>query len=172
MDYTDDRCMTSFTDGQFIRMKAAWKFYRRPSQRAPPSMSPTISDRCRDDENTPFLFSFENKVSVLKKCAWLKKRGKKARNSFCKFRVTNTDIHKSPQIVCPETCNSCDLCYENSLSMFYFQKPNGKPRIKKCKWLAKAKNRNNLCRKTNRSKNYGPAREVCPQTCRSNNCSR
>ena len=83
MDYTDDTCMNRFTEGQFIRMKQAWRYYRMPHQK---TESPTVSSSCEDNKYVPFLFSNVDKVSSLKRCAWLSKRTEKTIKSFCKFR--------------------------------------------------------------------------------------
>merc|ERR1712242_85456 len=60
-----------------------------------------------------------------------------------------------------------DECVDKEGKFFLKQKRNGQPVLKKCAWLGKKNEskRNNICSKTERHGEFGPAQEVCPKTC-------
>jgi len=130
-----------------------------------PSAAPSTNS-CSEDKSENFVHSL-NKSGKLKtkNCKWLQKKGVKAL-SYCKKKVAVTEDINSPQYTCRVTCDSCDPCYQNKKSKFFYKKnKKGKVLLKDCKWLEKVKNPGSICKKTGSNAGYGPASSVCPKVC-------
>jgi len=174
MDYTDDACMDKFTLGQFTRMGSLWEIYR--SDRTTGPTSPTSAPQkdptdCTDNAATQFLMNEIEKEDgtidvTARSCDWLKSQSSRRKKICNNKRDCNADFG-SAQDSCPETCEFCGACDENKRGLFFLQKFNGAPVIKKCSWLAKQtkSKRTKFCKNTESGSCHGLASEVCPSTC-------
>merc|ERR1719469_700287 len=67
---------------------------------------------------------------------------------MCSKNTRGTTTHHTAERVCPQTCNSCDKCYQNpNTRVFMGLKPNGNPfKTVQCKKIADVnENRKKLC---------------------------
>mmetsp|Transcript_34963 Transcript_34963/g.80864 ORF Transcript_34963/g.80864 Transcript_34963/m.80864 type:complete len:91 (+) Transcript_34963:305-577(+) len=74
------------------------------------------------------------------------------------------------EVTCQKSCDSCDACYENSKSKFFYSFTNDQPNYQTCKWLKKHKKKDQICAMDDSFDGYGPAKEICPKTCGSQVC--
>ena len=128
------------------------------------SQSPTTN--CVENKSEKFLFTVTKKGKIkTKTCNWLKKKGNKALK-ICKSKVAVTEKYNSPQYTCRVTCESCDPCYQNEKSKFFYKKnKKNKVLLKNCSWLGNYKNPGSICKKDATNEGYGSASKVCPQVC-------
>mmetsp|Transcript_28051 Transcript_28051/g.56197 ORF Transcript_28051/g.56197 Transcript_28051/m.56197 type:complete len:394 (-) Transcript_28051:517-1698(-) len=138
-----------------------------PSSTASSSPSSTVPECTENKDDIFFLKKNKNKT-----CFWL--ANSKQKNTICSKKVNYGPDHGPAQAVCLATCVSCDSCYENKKSKFYFGKIDGTPVYKRCKALAAIKNKNRIikfCSSKNKThKGYGPPKAVCPTTCSVGSC--
>ena len=130
-----------------------------------PTKAPTTTN-CLEDDSKPFLLSISKKGNIkTQTCGWLKKKGDKALE-ICKKKVAVTEEYNSPQYACRVTCESCDPCYQNDKSKFFYKKnKKGNVILKTCKWLGERNNPDKFCKKDQSSEGYGPANVICPKVC-------
>lgn len=132
-----------------------------------PSKSPT--NPCTQNEDDKFLFKGTVGLDARKKtCDWLSNKSKKKVKDICTKKTQFSGNLKPAEIICEETCESCDVCFENSTgkSIFFFKfARNGNPEYRNCKWLQKSNKAEKYCGKRESNEGRGPPGEVCPQTC-------
>ena len=149
--------------------------------------TPGSSSGCTQQNASDKFYYKTNKKKgkeVTKKCSWLEKQKEKKKLKICsKFieHVATTTgeeeeedkVTAPAQDVCQQSCNSCAVCYENTRSRFFTgkYKDGTTPVSMKCKALQKKSEnkKETLCAMTEVNI-YGPAKEVCPQTCESGGC--
>jgi len=112
-----------------------------------------------------------NDKDIFKTCTWLEGKGDRKKANICKKKIKHLasgDVTEPAQDVCQKSCDSCHPCYENARSKFFTGNYNnaGNPKSMTCKKLRKESDakRNEYCAMTETDL-YGPAGEVCPQTC-------
>jgi len=131
-----------------------------------PTPSPSTTN-CSENSSEKFLYKKNKKGKyVTKTCGWLKDKGTKI--NICKNKVAATEKYDSPQYTCRVSCNSCDRCYENENSRFFYKKnkKSNKVILKNCKWLKNKRDKiNAICKKNITNGGYGPAKKVCPMVC-------
>jgi len=88
---------------------------------------------------------------------------------MCAKNTRGTADHHTAERVCPQTCNSCDKCYQNpNTRVFMGLKPNGKPfKYAQCKKIANntEKRIKKLCAIPEGDATYQSPSEGCPQLC-------
>jgi len=138
------------------------------------SSPPTGLDSCSDTSGTRFLLKSREKEgnvqATVKSCDWLKNiESKKKRTNICNKRTKCYEDYGSAEDTCPETCNACNPCDENSNSRFYHKTyKRGKVSSKPCSWLATKNDeqREKACQTSvPPGVCYGSAMEVCPISC-------
>jgi len=138
------------------------------------SSPPTKLDSCSEDSGARFLMKIKKKNGEIKvevkSCNWLRKLTKeKKRTKICERKVLCYEEYGSAMDTCTETCDSCDPCFENSRSKFYYRtNKSGKVLTKPCSWLASLDNEilEKTCQKSVQTGVcYGSAMEVCPKSC-------
>jgi len=112
----------------------------------------------------------DNGVAKKMTCRKLAKKDPDEIEEICKENVLHTEEYKAAQVICLETCNSCDICYENENTKVQIGKPN-KPKYKTCKKLKKdsEKKIKKYCKKEGDNL-YPSAMDGCPQTCKNYSC--
>jgi len=132
---------------------------------ATPSAAPTTG--CSENASDKFLHSINKKGRVkTKNCAWLQKKKSAAASKYCKKKVNVTEKFNSAQYTCRATCKSCDPCYQNDNSKFFYKKDKkGRVLLKNCKWLKGLGNPKKVCKSKASHQGYGPATSVCPKVC-------
>jgi len=139
-----------------------------------PSMTPTkVPNKCIDKE-VKFFYKKQKKRFLLKTCKWLLTKNKKQRKKICSKYVDYFSKKKKTygpaEVTCQKSCDSCDACYENSKSKFFYSFTNDQPNYQTCKWLKKHKKKDQICAMDDSFDGYGPAKEICPKTCGSQVC--
>jgi len=138
------------------------------------SPTPTGSDSCSDSTSDRFLLKSRNRGGSVqytsKSCNWLRKL-KKAdkRIRICSRKTKCHEDYGSAEDTCPETCNTCEPCDQNSDSRFYY-KTNKRDKVisKSCSWLDDRLDdqREKACQTSvPPGVCYGSAMEVCPISC-------
>ena len=132
---------------------------------ATPSAAPTSA--CSENASDKFLHTINKKGKVkTKNCAWLQKKKSAAASKYCKKKVNVTEKYNSAQYTCRATCKSCDPCYQNDNSKFFYKlDKSGKALLKNCKWLKKLGSAKKICKSNASHEGYGPAKSVCPKVC-------
>jgi len=135
--------------------------------------------KIRTDDNTRIPYG------VLQTCAWLEQLPEGEKADICESKVSyhqgkayesgtawrDTDLEGTfgpAQKLCKDTCNSCDSCYENSSSKWFWKvKSNGNAVQKDCDWLADRRDtlKDGHCASTVTFEGYQPASVECPVTC-------
>jgi len=139
-----------------------------------PSMPPTGS--CNENPKAKFLWRKKMKNGNLKiskrSCRWLGKKNENKIASFCKKKNKCHEDFGSAEDTCPDTCASCDPCYERETALFFVKK-NKKEKhvVRNCGWLDGRDNKELLCQNTFVEGCYGLASEVCPGTCSVQQCT-
>jgi len=129
-----------------------------------PTSIPTSNSLCTQDDNEKFAYS----PTKLKTCGWLSGKSEGKQRKICQHKVKFSETHSPSENVCEESCNSCDLCFENPTGKSYFFlkfNKKGKAKYKTCKWLKKSTRVTKHCEKIESNESRGPPKEVCPVTC-------
>jgi len=123
---------------------------------------------CHEDENGVFALKVvKDEAKKTMTCSALAVH--KMSSKMCaKNTKGTTDLH-SAERVCPQTCNSCDKCYQNPNTRVYMgKKPNGTPfKTVQCKKIADVNEnrKKKLCNIPEEDATYQSPMEGCPQMC-------
>jgi len=141
-------------------------------------------DPCKFDvekDNSKFLRGRKGGRTKIRSCGWLKKRKEKFRSRLCTKEVhyseniTTGKVFAPPQIACPDTCASCDKCFENPKTKYTHKVGEGDtPAVyKTCKWLAKKSPEKvkDICNKFESVGGYPTPIKACPVTCGLDTCA-
>ena len=111
---------------------------------------------------------------------WLKSKKEAHRTRLCSRHVdyfentTTGEVLAPPQIVCPDTCASCDRCYENPKTKYTHKVNQGDTPVvlKTCKWLARKSPEkvNEICNRFESVGGYPTPMNACPITCGLDTC--
>lgn len=193
MDYTDDCCMYTFSQGQIDRMVDQARQYRNlegsnPDDDGSGGDDTTGDDGTGDDDDSVDCVdetSYGHNVrrngrTKVKDCAWLAGKSDLKIRKFCekkqKYGEQNGVIYKPPAEACRFTCDaavkSCDECYQSAQGRFYYGlKSNGKEKTRKCGWLndQSSETITEIC-ESGESGIYPTAADACPVTCNTGLC--
>jgi hypothetical protein len=137
-----------------------------------PSDCTTDDSGCTQNGSDAFFVKINKKGKpMLRNCDWLASSSNKS--NICNKKVNYYDSYSPAQDICQATCESCDVCYQNNRSKFYFRTTNsGAVKTKKCMWLIKRDSEtiSDICSSEESSGGYGPASLQCPVTCSSSQC--
>jgi ferredoxin len=134
------------------------------SPTALPSESPTApSNGCKDGDS---FYLVAGSRALTKTCSWLK-----TRTQYCsiwmKWGEINGIVYGPPAFACQEACDSCDPCYQQEKTMFYYKNEN---EVKTCSWLDMQSNRGDICSEVETDGVYPSASEACPSSCGVGSC--
>jgi len=142
-----------------------------------------IPDPCEFDVekgNSKFLRGRKDGSTKIRTCGWLKKRKDKLRSRLCTKQVhyfeniATGEVLTPPQIACPDTCASCDKCFENPKTKYTHNVKEGDtPTVyKNCKMLAKRSPEKvkQICNRFQSAGGYPTPIKACPVTCGLDTC--
>jgi len=141
-----------------------------------------IPDPCEFDveqDTSKFLRGRKDGSTKIRTCGWLKKRKDKGRSRLCTRQVhyfenvATGEVLAPPQIACPDTCASCDLCFENPKTKYAQYNEGDTPTVyKNCNWLAKRSPEKvkRICNRFQSAGGYPPPIKACPVTCGVKTC--
>jgi len=99
-----------------------------PPTSSPPTSSPSMppTGSCNENPKAKFLWRKKMKNGNLKiskrSCRWLGKKNENKIASFCKKKNKCHEDFGSAEDTCPDTCASCDPCYERETALFFCEK--------------------------------------------------
>jgi len=142
-----------------------------------------IPDPCLFDveqDKSKFLRGRKDGSTKIRTCGWLKKRKDKFRSRLCTKQVhyfkniATGKVLTPPQIACPDTCASCDKCFENPKTKYtHSVKEGDTPTVyKNCNWLAKKSPEKvkRICNRSQSAGGYPTPIKACPVTCGLDTC--
>lgn len=129
---------------------------------------------CEEDKSAKFVVKIKDtdtgEVPILRKCAWLSSKPKKARRQICNRTVSFGD-YKPAKDICHITCEKCVPCKEKKFAKFYVKtivRDEEEVIVKKsCTWLSKLPElrQQKLCSRMKGRNGIPPAKDVCVITC-------
>jgi len=135
-----------------------------------------------EKNSSKFLRSRKGGSTKIRSCQWLKRRKEKFHSRLCTKQVdyyeniTTGVVLAPPQITCPDTCASCDKCFENPKTKYTHKGNKGNTQdavYKTCKWLAKKSPEKvkDICNKFESVGGYPTPLKACPVTCGFDTCA-
>lgn len=148
----------------------------------------SATEECLCEDGNKYLHKITRTgVPKLKPCSYLARKSASFRKRICEKRTDyfidssgtvidptlGLNVYKPAQVVCRNTCNSCDVCFENKRTR-YVQNvlSSGTVVYRRCSFLSKRSQakKDTICSRDVSAGGYPKPADACPQTCSVDYC--